>query len=85
MTSVGGEKRHFDCDVNVVRCRNVHLGANTPNDQKCYWPSPYPLQDVPVTLSHHVVGFALFGTSRGSPILLPPCHSEKIRDEVDTP
>jgi hypothetical protein len=79
MTSVGGEKRHSDCGVNVVRCGNVHLGANTPNDQKFHWPSPYPLQVIPVALSRHVVGFASFGSSRGSPIPLRSCDSEKIR------
>jgi len=52
MTSVGGEKRHFDCDVNVVVAQRVRtwLGAKTLNHQKCSWPSQYPLQGLPVTL-----------------------------------
>ena len=33
MTSVSGEKRHSDWDVNVVK---VHLGANTPNNQNIF-------------------------------------------------
>jgi len=46
MTSVGGEQRHYDRDANVVKEQEWAPSANRPNDQKCYWASPYRLQDV---------------------------------------
>ena len=36
MTSVGGEQRHSDYDVNVVKEQEWAPSANRPNDPKCH-------------------------------------------------